>query len=134
MDWFTPCLNELTKISVSLTIGEKRRQALQFAGLGVATIPALAMAQSKIQSGKWFPKGMSRGRVPGAAALGGAFWGGALPAARRYLAKGNIEGAKERVEVSKELKSLAPGGVKRTLATLPPAPMPSSTLPPVNHV
>ncbi len=121
-------------MSVSLTAAEKRRQALQFAGLGVGTIPALSMVQSKIQSGKWFPKGMARGRFLGAAALGGAFWGGALPAAQRYLAKGNIEGAKERVEVSKELKSLAPGGVKRTLAALPSAPDPSPTFPPVSHV
>lgn len=130
MDWFTPCLNELIKISVRLTSDEKRRQALQFAGLGVTSLPTVALAQTKVQTGKWFPTSMSKGRFLGAAALGGAFWGGALPAMQHRISQTNLERAKARVQSTKELQSLTPGGVKKTLATLPQA----STLPRVSHV
>ena len=109
-DIFSSCLEELTKISVQLTKGEKRRQALQFLGLGMTTLPALATAQSKITSGRWVPKGMRPSRFFGGAALGGAFWGGALPALQHLIARSNIHKSERRLAAQRELKRLTPGG------------------------
>jgi hypothetical protein len=107
-------VDELEKISAEVTLspGEKRRQALQFAGLGVAALPALAMAQQKIRSGGWFPKGVGRGRFLGAAGLGGLFWGGALPYLQHGIARANIARARARAAAEQEMKTLVPGGAR----------------------
>jgi len=98
---------------------ERRRQALQFAGLGMGTLPALALAQQQIKSGRWIPKGVTPRRFLGAAALGGAFWGGALPAIQHGIAQTNLGKARARVQAAKEMKALAPGGVQQALQQLP---------------
>ncbi len=109
-DMFSACFEELIKISVRLTKGEKRRQALQFAGLGVTALPTLAATQSKIMTGRWIPKGTRPHRFLGAAALGGAFWGGALPTFQHMIARSNIHKSQRRLEAQRELKRLAPEG------------------------
>lgn len=120
-DMFSVCLGELTKLSVRLTKGEKRRQALQFAGLGVTALPTLAALQSKITSGRWIPKGVRPARFLGAAALGGAFWGGALPAVQHTIARQNIHKARRRLEAKKELSQLVPEGPAQVTQKLPGA-------------
>lgn len=119
-------IDELEKISaaVRLSPGEKRRQALQFAGLGVTALPGLAMAQQKIRSGRWLPNA-GRGKFLGAAALGGLFWGGALPYLQHGIARANIAGARSRMAAEKEMRTLAPGGVRgvqRAVKSLPIGP------------
>lgn len=109
-DMFSVCLDELTKLAVMLTPEEKRRQALQFMSLGMTTLPALGATQSKIMSGRWIPKGVHPAKFLGATALGGAFWGGALPTLQHMIARGNIQKAKVRESASKELRKLAPEG------------------------
>jgi hypothetical protein len=113
-------IDELEKISaaVQLTPGEKRRQALQFAGLGVATLPQLAMAQQKIRTGRWLPKS-GRGRFLAAAGLGGLFWGGMLPHLQHGIARTNISKAQARLAAEREMRALAPGGVQQTVKRLP---------------
>ena len=122
MDWFGPCLDELTKISIKLTPGEKRQQAVQFAGLGLATVPAMSAVTNKIQTGKWLPSSAKSPKRWLAGALAqGLFWGGALPAAHHLLARRNLSRAAEDRSAAKELKSLAPEGVSQALKTLPAA-------------
>jgi hypothetical protein len=112
--------DELEKISaVNLTTGEKRKQMAQFAGLGAVTLPALALSQEKVRTGRWFPKGVSKKRTLGAAAIGGLFWGGALPLVRRAIAKSNVNEAKDRIAAGRELRKLAPEGVGSALKSLP---------------
>ncbi len=124
-NWFSSCFDELTKIAVRLTSEEKRRQAVQFAALGTTTVPAMELAKTRLQTGRWLPAGVKgfRRYIPGALA-GGLFWGGALPTAQHFLARGNIQKARERVAAKKELKSLAPAGVAKSLAVAPKAPIP----------
>lgn len=107
-------IDELEKISAAVRLSpeEKRHQALQFAGLGVTALPGLAMAQQKIRTGGWLPKGTSRGRFLGAAGLGGLFWGGALPYMQHGIARANISRARGRMAAEKEMRALAPGGVR----------------------
>jgi hypothetical protein len=128
-------VDELEKISaeVGLTPGEKRRQAAQFAGLGVTTLPALASIQERVRTGRWLPKS-GRGRFLAAAGLGGLFWGGALPHLQHGIARTNIAKARARMAAEKEMKALVPGGVRgvqRAVKQLPiEAPGPAPGLPP----
>lgn len=100
--------DELEKISreVQLNPSEKRQQAVQFAGLGLSTIPAMEALKSKIQTGKWVPRGMTGKRFLAGAGLGGIFWGGALPFAHHLIARRNIEKAESRRDAERELKKL----------------------------
>ena len=106
-------IDELEKISaaVSLSPEERRRQAFQFAALGLGTVPGLALAQERIRTGRWIPKS-GKGRFLAAAGLGGAFWGGLLPTLQHGIARTNIGKAQSRVAAEKEMRSLAPGGVR----------------------
>lgn len=105
--------------SARLNSGEKHRQALQFAGLGMTTLPALALVQQRIKSGRWIPKDVKPGRFLGAAVLGGAFWGGVLPTIRRGIAQTNLSKARARMKAEKEMRALTPGGVQQALKQLP---------------
>jgi len=89
-----------------LTPSEKRQQAIQFAGLGMAALPAIESVKSRIQQGSWIPKGMTRGRFLAGSALGGLFWGGLLPAAHHRIARYNLRNAEIRADAEKELKNL----------------------------
>lgn len=106
-------VDELEKISAAVRLSpeEKRRQAVQFASLGLGTIPGLAMAQQKIRTGRWLPKS-GKGRFLAAAGLGGAFWGGLLPTLQHGIARTNIAKAQARLSAEKEMRTLAPGGVR----------------------
>jgi len=109
----------LLKAAVKLTPQEKRRQALQFAGLGMATIPGLALAQNKIREGRWLPKS-GKLRFLAAAGLGGAFWGGVLPTIQHGIAQSNLSKARARVRAEKELHALAgPQPVHSVVKQLP---------------
>lgn len=100
----------LLKTAASLNPEEKRRQAMQFAALGLGTVPGLALAQNKIRQGTWLPKS-GKGRFLAAAGVGGAFWGGLLPTLQHGIARGNLARAQSRARAEKEMKSLVPGGV-----------------------
>lgn len=103
-------IDGLLKVAVKLEPNEKRRQAMQFAALGLGTVPALAFAQHRIREGRWLPKS-GKGRFLAAAGLGGAFWGGLLPTLQHGIARANISKAKGRVKAEREMKALVPGGV-----------------------
>lgn len=115
-------LDEMKKISAAsrLTSSEKRKQMLQFAGLGAVAVPSMTSAISKIQSGRWIPSAAKSPRRWLAGAVGqGLFWGGALPTLQHGIARANIRKAKDRVAAEKTLRQLTPGGVQRTLSQLP---------------
>ena len=114
---------QLEKAAAAPTTGlneqEKRTQALQFAGLGGALLPALEVAKSKIQGGRWIPKGMaSKARFLGGAVAGGLFWGGALPAIQHQLAQSNMRKSRIRRAATQELKQLVPPGTATTSPSL----------------
>jgi hypothetical protein len=114
-------IDELQKIAkeVELSPEEKRRQALQFAALGTATVPAMGALSSKMMTGKWMPKGVSPRRWLPAAAATGLFWGGALPTMQHMIARKNIRSAGNRVAAEREMQRLAPTGVAETLKSAP---------------
>lgn len=85
----------LEKAGVKLTDEEKRRQALQFAGIGAASVPLVAAAKDLIMFGKVSPRAPLRRWVP-AQMVGGALVGGVVPALQHALARSTIEKAKER--------------------------------------
>jgi len=116
-------IDELEKIAVQLTSDEKKRQALQFAGLGAVTVPAMSALSSKMMTGKWKPPSVSWKRWLPASVATGLFWGGGIPALQHQIARANIRKAEDRVEAQKELKKLAPSGVREALKTVKaPAP------------
>lgn len=135
----TAFLDELQKMAseVKLNPSEKRHQALQFAGLGVTALPALALAQEKIRTGRWIPRGSNPKRFLGAAALGGLFWGGALPYLQHAIARTNLSKARARMSAEKEMQHLVPGGtraVSHVVNKLPvETPGPGPGLPRLNH-
>lgn len=121
-------IDELEKISAQLNAAEKRQQALQFAGLGAVTVPAMAAASNKMMTGKWLPSGVPGktglkrfGRWAPAAVATGLFWGGALPSIQHMLAQRNLRKAGDRVESQQVLKKLAPGGVHSAVKQVQPA-------------
>jgi len=116
----------LLKTAVALNPEEKRRQAMQFAALGLGTVPGLAIAQNRIRTGNWLPK-TGRGRFLAAAGLGGAFWGGLLPTLQHGIARSNLSGAQSRVAAEKEMRSLVPGGVRGVQKAVQQLPMGAST-------
>lgn len=127
MDWWPTFFDELEKIAVTMTPEEKRRQALQFAALGMGTIPTMSALSSKIMTGKWLPAGVGLRRWLPATAATGLFWGGALPALQHAIARTNIHKAQARLQAEKELRRLAPRGVGAVIKKAPAiaaAPMP----------
>jgi hypothetical protein len=93
---FMALVDELEKISVELSPGEKAKQTAQFAGLGALTSPALSALTSKIEHGTWLAPGTNKGRWLGARLVRGALVGGALPAIRHHIERRNLETAKAR--------------------------------------
>jgi len=113
--WYPSFFDEMTKIStVDLNKGEKRRQALQFAGLGMAAAPVVSGIKNFISHGKLSPW-TSKRRWLASSLVGGALAGGALPAAQHLMAQRNVGKARSRAEADRDIQRLAPGGVRRAL-------------------
>jgi hypothetical protein len=77
-DWFTSCFDELRKIAAAepssiLNPEEKRKQMLQFAALGGTLVPAISSLSTRIQTGKWLPKGVPLKRYLPATVAQGLF-------------------------------------------------------------
>jgi hypothetical protein len=126
MHWWPSFVDELGKIAavedeVALTPEEKRREALQFAGLGMATVPLMQAASSKVMTGRWLPKDVRFRRWLPAALAGGLFWGGAMPAIRHGLSRANIQGARNRYNAQQELRSLGKRNVESVIKKAPEA-------------
>jgi hypothetical protein len=93
--WLPYFFGELEKLGVVLNTEERRRQALQFAGLGAAAAPAVSGIKNLVAHGKISPWATKARWLP-AQIIGGALAGGALPAIQHALARTNIESAKSR--------------------------------------
>ena len=132
-DWLPSCLDEISKIAayvrdseVKLNPAEKRKQMLQFAGLGATLVPAMSATSSKMMTGKWMPKGVSPKRFWPAAVATGLFWGGAMPTIQHAMARSNLQKARQRISAEKELRALAPAvahAPSEQEVALPPSPM-----------
>lgn len=98
------CLDELEKISVALTGEEKRRQAMQFAGLGAVSAPIIGGAKNYLTYGKVAPwqtgEGLlsagGKGRFLAGSMLAGAAAGGLMPTIRHNLERGIQDQARAR--------------------------------------
>lgn len=97
----------LEKLGVRLTDEERRRQALQFAGIGAVSMPAVQAIKDLITHGKVSPSVPLKRWLP-AQIVGGAFVGGALPAIQHALARSNLDKARARIEGEKALAIAKP--------------------------
>jgi hypothetical protein len=105
--------DEMEKISVSLTSEEKRKQMLQFAGLGAVAAPVISGATNLVTHGAVSPfqKSLFRRWLPGQV-VSGALAAGAIPAAQHALAQRNLGVARSRVKAEREMKRLVPVEMK----------------------
>lgn len=88
-------IDELEKIAVRLSPEEQRTQALQFAGLGAVTAPAIAVAKNLVQYGKVSPFSNTK-RFLAANIVGGGLTGGVLPVIQHKLERNMQDAARDR--------------------------------------
>lgn len=90
-------VDELEKLAVRLNKSESRNQALQFAGLGAASMPIVQGLSNFIQRGRIIPKGgVSPGRWLAGNIVAGTLAGGAVPALRHAIERRTQEKARTR--------------------------------------
>jgi len=111
--------DELEKIALKLSPDEERQQLGQFAGLGAATMPVIGGLSNMVQ------KGHPTGGVPlkrwlPAQVLTGALLGGAMPAVRHAMERKNVDNAKARRMVARELLDAKSMGVDVARAAVRP--------------
>lgn len=94
--------------AAALNESDRNRQALQFTGLALGTVPLVTGLSSKIQTGKFLPRGVPLKKWAPAAAATGLFWGGALPFMQHAIAQSNLTKARHRVAAEKELAAAKP--------------------------
>lgn len=106
----TSFLDELEKIS-QLEKADERKQLAQFASLGATAMPAVSAVKNVIEHGKFMPPGSRVSRWLPAQMIGGALMGGAIPAFRHIIERGNVEKAQRKAETAQELQELLPGPI-----------------------
>lgn len=99
--------DEIQKIAVRLNEEEQRRQALQFAGVGAASVPVISAVGNIIEHGKIIPPGASPARWLARQGATGGLLFGAVPAVRSRIEQ-DVQGeASERLRrqrISQALK------------------------------
>lgn len=107
-DWIPAFVDELEKVSVELTKGEKARQAVQFAALGGISGPAMSAMINKIQLGRVVPTWTTPKRWVASKAAQGLIAGAALPLIRHSIERKAQDRALERLRrmrISRALKA-----------------------------
>ena len=106
-DYLPALVDELEKVAVELTRGERATQAAQFAALGGLSGPAISAVVNKIQLGKVVPNWTTPKRWVASKAAQGLIAGGLIPLVRHGLERRAQTGATERLRrlrISKALK------------------------------
>ncbi len=89
-------MDELAKLGARLSKGEQRSQTAQFAGLGAAAMPIVQGLSNVIQTGRFIPKGVGKGRWLAGNLVAGTLAGGAVPALRHAIERKSQEKATAR--------------------------------------
>lgn len=108
-DWCPSFFDELSKIAerLELTPSEQLKEMVQFGAMGAVATPAIGMLSNRLSIGKWVPPASTLKRFVPTGMLIGALTGGALPAARHYISRSNLESARDRAQAQREAKILS---------------------------